>query len=95
MYFIEKKELLLLDPKVLGLSPRTLIGKISDNNFVLLKDRKSRIIMKDGRQILSQIEIIKSHKPKAKINFATSATVCGKTTKFLYEKGIRIYTLEK
>ncbi|MFC1527121.1 hypothetical protein ACFL3O_00750 [Candidatus Neomarinimicrobiota bacterium] len=95
MYYIENKEILLLDPRKFGLSPRTLIGKYSNNHFVLIKDRKSRIIMKDGRQILEQIETIKNHAPEAEINFATNAPACGKTTKLLNEKGIRIYSLEK
>ena len=95
MYYIENKEILLLVPKEFGLSPRTAIGKISGKHLVLIKDRKSRIIMKDGRQILEQIETIKGHAPEAEINLATNAVVCGKTTKLLNEKGIKIYHLEK
>ncbi|MCJ7801473.1 MAG: hypothetical protein MUP82_03845 [Candidatus Marinimicrobia bacterium] len=95
MYYIENKEILLLDPSKFGLSTRALIGKYSNNHFVLIKDRKSRIIMKDGRQILEQVEKVKSHAPEAEINIATNTRVCGKTTKFLNEKGIRIYPLEK
>ena len=95
MYYIENKEILLLVPKEFGLSPRIAIGKISAKHLVLIKDRKSRIIMKDGRQILEQIETIKGHAPEAEINLATNAAVCGKTTKLLNEKGIRIYPLEK
>jgi hypothetical protein len=95
MYYIEKKGIVLIDPKRFGLSPRRTIGQLSQNHLVIIKDRKSRIIMKDGRQILSQIETIKSHEPEAEIGLATNAPVCGKTTKFLNEKGIRIYSLEK
>ncbi|MCJ7802653.1 MAG: hypothetical protein MUP82_09895 [Candidatus Marinimicrobia bacterium] len=95
MYYIEKNELLLIDPKRFGLSPRTTIGQLSQDHLVIIKDRKSRIIMKDGRQILDQIDTIKSHAPEAEINLATNVPVYGKTTKFLNEKGIRIYSLEK
>jgi len=95
MYYIENKEIILLHSSKFGLSPRTLIGKYSDSHLVLIKDRKSRIIMKDGRQILEQIRVIKSHAPEAEIHLATYAPVCGKTIKYLNEKGIRIYSLEK
>ena len=95
MYYIKNKEILLINPKKFGLSSRNALGQLSQNQLVIIKDRKSRIIMKDGRQILSQIETIKSHEPEAEINLATNAPVCGKTTKFLNEKGIRIYSLEK
>lgn len=95
MYYVENQEILLLDPNEFGISHRTLIGKHSDNHFVLIKDRKSRIVMKDGRQILEQIETIKSYAPEAEINIATNAPVCGKTKKFLYEKGIKIHSLKK
>ncbi len=95
MYYIKNKAILLLDPNEFGLSPRTLIGKYSDNHFVLIKDRKSRIIMKDGRQIMEQIEIIKRHNPNCEIGVATNAPVCGKTTQFLNEKGIKIFSLKK
>jgi len=94
MYYIENTEILLLDPKEYGLSQRTLIGLYADRHFVLIKDRKSRIIMKDGKQILEQIEKIKSRAPETETNLATNAPVCGKTTKLLNEKGITIYSLE-
>ena len=95
MYYIKNKEILLINPKKFRLSSRSALGQLSQNHLVIIKDRKSRIIMKDGRQILSQIETIKSHEPEAEIGLATNAPVCGKTTKFLNEKGIRIYSLEK
>jgi len=95
MYYIENKEILLIDPKVFGLSPRTTIGKLSQNHFIIIKDRKSRIIMKDGRQILEQIETIKLHAPKTEIVVATNAPICGKTTKYFEKKGIKIFDLEK
>jgi len=95
MYYIKNKEILLINPKKFGLSSRNALGQLSQNQLVIIKDRKSRIIMKDGRQILSQIETIKNHEPEAEIILATNAPVCGKTTKLLNEKGIKIYSLEK
>jgi len=40
MYYIENREILLIDPKKFGLSPRTAIGQLSQNRFVIIKDRK-------------------------------------------------------
>ena len=95
MYYIENKEILLIDPKRFGLSPRTSIGQFSQNHFVIIKDRKSRIIMKDGKQILKQIKSMNDNEPNLRISLATNAPVCSKTTAFLTEKGIDILSLEK
>ena len=95
MYYIEDKKIKLSNPKKFGLSSRAVLGQYSNNNWVLIKDRKSRVIMKDGRQILEQIQIIKNKEPKTKVSLATNAPVCGKTTKFLKERGIEILYLKK
>ena len=94
MYYIKNREILLIDPKEFGLSPRTLLGKYL-NNVVLIKDRKSRIIMKDGKQIFKQIQLIKKYTPNSNVNFATSAPACGKTIAVLKAKGIKILSLKK
>lgn len=95
MYYIENKEILLIDPKRFGLSPRTALGQLSQKHFVIIKDRKSRIIMKDGRQILEQINLIQNSESNLKISLATNAPVCSKTTSFLMEKGIDILSLDR
>ena len=95
MYYIENKEILLIDPKRFGLSPRATVGQLSAKHFVIIKDRKSRIIMKDGNQILEQINLIKHKEQKSKISLATNAPVCSKTTKFLGEREIDILSLKK
>ena len=95
MYYIENKEIVLIDPKRFGLSSRTVLGQLSHKHFVIIKDRKSRIIMKDGNQILEQINLILNNEPNLKISLATNAPVCSKTIAFLREKGIDILSLEK
>ncbi len=95
MYYIEDKEILLIGPRKYGLSPRTAIGQLSQNHFIIIKERKSRIIMKDGNQILEQVNLIQHKEPKAKISLATNAPVCSKTTVFLQEHGIDILALDK
>jgi len=95
MYYTENKEILLIDPKKFGLSPRTSVGQLSPRHFVIIKDRKSRIIMKDVNQILEQINLIKHKEQKAKISLGTNAPVCSKTTKFLGERGVDILLLDR
>ncbi len=95
MYYIEDKEISLIDPKKFGLSSCTVLGQYSNNHWVLIKDRKSRVIMKDGRQIVKQIKLIQNCKQNLKISLVTNAIVCGKTTTFLKEKGIEILFLKK
>jgi hypothetical protein len=95
MYYIENKEILLIDPKEFGLSPRMTIGQLSKNHFVIIKDRKSRIIMKDGNRVLEQINLMQDSEPNKKISLVTNAPICSKTTALLKEKGIYIFSLEK
>ncbi len=95
MYYIENKELSLIDPQKFGLSLRTVLGQYFNNHMVLIKNRKSRIIMKDGRQIFKQIQQIQDHNPNLKTSFATNAPACSKTTTFLKEKGIEILSFKK
>ena len=95
MYYIENKEILLIDPKRFNLSPRITIGQLSNNHFVIIKDRKSRIIMKDGNQIFEKINLMKENEPNIKVSLATNAPVCSKTIKYLKENGIDILSFEK
>ncbi len=95
MYYIENKEILLIDPKRFGLSPRVALGQLSENHFVIIKDRKSRIIMKDGAQILEQIKLLKGNESLLKISLATNAPVCSKTTVLFDGGGIEVLSLEK
>lgn len=95
LYYIENKEILLIDPREFGLSPRTVLGQYFDNHLVLIKDRKSRAIMKDGNQIFKQIQLIKNYTPNSKVSLVTNAPVCSKTIAFFKEKGIEILFLKK
>ena len=95
MYRINNISIKLLEPKDYGLHPRTILGELKGEALVIIKDRKSRIIMKDGRQILQQIDLIKKYAKKTKVVLASNAPVCGKTTKYFEENGIMVYQLEK
>jgi hypothetical protein len=82
-----------IDPATLGLHARTVVERLGANHLTLVKDRKSRIIMSDGRKILQQAEIIKGTYPNARISLKTSAPICNKTRAFLKERGIEVLPL--
>ena len=84
----------LIDPKIYGLPGRTVIQKIKKNHFALVKDRKSRIIMKDGIKILEQAGKIWESSPEIKISILTSAPLCSKTIDFLNDNKISILKLK-
>lgn len=94
MYLIDNKQIELLEPKKFGLNSRTILGKISNDQLILIKDRKSRIIMQDGKKILEQIKTIRLHSKNILVNLATNAPICSKTKKLLKKKGIKIYSLK-
>ena len=77
-----------IDPKQFGIPGKTVIEKLDDNHYVLVIDRKSRIIMADGRKIVEKAEKIKKVKPGVRISLKSSAPVCSKTIPYLAEQGI-------
>ncbi len=83
-----------IDPAIVGLSSRTVIKAISNKEIALIKDRKSRIIMKDGANILQEVKAIQNEYPTKKINLYTNAPVCSKTIAFLSENEILVKPLQ-
>ncbi len=79
-----------IDPKLFSLPPSTKLKQVGTNQFNIVIQRKSRIIMKDGRGILAKVDKIKHHIPKAKVSLRTSTPVCSKTKAFLKERGISV-----
>lgn len=86
----KEERLKKIDPTIFGLSPRTEIIQIRPNHFQIIKNRKSRIIMADGKIILKQVKAIKQKHPQAKVSFKTNAPMCSKTTLFLNQEQIEI-----
>ena len=85
------KEIILkeIDPKGVGAPQRTVIGEDSNNHFYIIKNIKSRIIMKDGYKIVETVKQIKN-RTNSNVSLATTAPVCSKTTRFLNENNIKI-----
>ncbi len=79
-----------IDPKLFSLPPSTKLKQVGSNQFDIIIQRKSRIIMKDGKGVLAKVDKIKHHVPKAKVSLRTSAPVCSKTKAFLEERGISV-----
>jgi hypothetical protein len=77
-----------LDPKIFNLSSRVIIEE-EKSSLTLVVNRKSRIIMKDGRRLLDQIRQIKKTSNKTVLIF-TTAPVCSKTKSFLNSNGVEI-----
>ena len=77
-----------LDPKTFNLNSKAIIEE-EKNTLTLVVNRKSRIIMKDGRRLLDQIRQIKKTSNKTVLIF-TTAPVCSKTKSFLNSNGVEI-----
>ena len=85
------KEIILkeTDSKSAGAPTRSVIGKDSNNQLYIIKNIKSRIIMKDGHKIVETAKQIKN-KTSSSVSLATTAPVCSKTKRFLEENDIKI-----
>lgn len=79
-----------VDPKYFGIKGRTIIERIGHEGYVIVINRKSRIIMADGRRIVAMAEKIKAIEPDAQLKLKTSAPVCSKTVAILEGLGITI-----
>ena len=78
-----------IDPKKYGLHPRVK-RKGSGKEIFILIERKSRIIMKDGHKILSNVKKIEEFEPGKKVSVLSSAPVCSKTKHFLHKNGVSV-----
>ena len=84
-----KTEIKQIDPSTLGLSKRIQVAKGKDRSYYIIKNIKSRIIMKDGKKIVETASIIKKQTNK-RVFLATTAPVCSKTKTYLESKNIHI-----
>jgi len=80
----------VLSPKDFGLPPRTVLEQIDKNTIAIVMNRKSRIIMADGRKILEKAQAIKAVKPSLNVALKATAPICSKTIKFLEAEGIQL-----
>ena len=87
---MEKKiRLKTINPITVGAPKRSNVAMDNDNNIYIVKNIKSRIIMKDGLKLFALARKIKTVK-NATVSLATTAPVCSKTKKYLEENEIKI-----
>jgi len=70
-----------------------ILEAVGPHQIRIVKRRKSRIIMKDGKQLLQQAQQIKKQFPDVTVEVATTAPVCSKTRAFLQGHGVRVVFL--
>lgn len=79
-----------VDPGRFGLPPRTVLVKRNSEEFILVIDRKSRIIMKDALTIIEKVGKVKEKSSNAAVILQTNAPVCSKSIRFLRDNGIAV-----
>ena len=82
-----------VDPQKYNLSSRIRLLKNNSGDMFIVIDRKSRIIMKDGKRINELVKSIQSVEKARKISVLTSAPVCSKTRIYLSDKKIDVKEL--
>ena len=79
-----------ISPRDFDLPPRTVLEQLDEQTIAIIIDRKSRIIMADGKQIIEKAKKITASSPSISVALKTSAPVCSKTVKLLESNGIAI-----
>ena len=79
-----------VDPKLFGLHPATQLEQSGKKRFVIVINRKSRIIMKDGEKIVQKADRIREKVPGAAVSLRSSAPVCSKTKAMLQANKVEI-----
>ncbi|MGW8194902.1 MAG: hypothetical protein ACWGOX_11625 [Desulforhopalus sp.] len=77
-----------LSPKQFNLPPRTVLEQVDDHTIAIVMNRKSRIIMADGKKIVEKATKIKEAAPSTSVLLKTTAPVCSKTKAFLLAAGV-------
>ena len=79
-----------LQPKDFGLPARTELEQIDTTTIAIVVNKKSRIIMADGKKIAEKAKEIRRVDPLATVVLKTTAPVCSKTIPYLESKGVRL-----
>jgi hypothetical protein len=82
-----------LDPKKFGLPARTVIEQYDEDTIAIVVERKSRIIMADGRKIRDKAQKIQKTMPEMKVVLKTTAPLCSRTRLYLEDTGIQVVTI--
>ena len=80
----------VVDPKLFGLHHATQLEQSGKKRFVIVINRKSRIIMKDGEKIVQKADRIRKKVPGAAVSLRSSAPMCSKTKAMLQANKVEI-----
>ena len=94
-YFLNGEEITVVDSKTHVIPSNIKTGHLPDGQWVIIKDRKSRIIMKDGEIIREQAKIVLDAIGAEGVNLVTNAPVCSKTKVLLEELNIIVFAMDK
>jgi len=67
--------------------------KTQKKKLFIVKDRKTRIIMKDGFKIFEIAQKVRQKEDHKKVGLLTSAPICSKTKSFLKKSNISVESL--
>ena len=90
MAVVFTESIMKLNPEEFGLPARTLLEQRDDGLIAIVMNRKSRIIMADGKKILEKARKIVKARPSATVALKTTAPLCSKTKRFLEAEGIQL-----
>lgn len=79
-----------ISARELGLHARTVLEQIDKETIAIVVDRKSRLILADGKKLLDKANTIKKHRPQVKVVLKTTAPICSKTKVFLEGEGVAV-----
>jgi hypothetical protein len=79
-----------IKPDAYGLHSKTVLEEIAKNHVAIVINRKSRIIMSDGKKLLEKAKKIKKITPSIKVSIKISGPLCSKTAKFLSEHEVEM-----
>ena len=80
----------IIDPKKYEIMGKNLLKKEAGSSFLLVINRKSRIVMSDGKKIVEKVNKIRKQEGAVRVTLKTNAPVCSKTITFLKENNIEI-----
>jgi hypothetical protein len=79
-----------VNPKIFGLHSATKIEQSGEKQFVIVMNRKSRIIMQDAHKIIQKAARIMEKVPGAIVSLRTTAPVCSQTKALLQENKVAL-----
>lgn len=88
--FTKVEDMNTINPQEFGLPVRTVIEFTDESTIAIVINRKSRIIMSDGRRVAEKAEKIKKAQPQMNVALKTTAPVCSQTRSYLNWEGIDV-----